>query len=135
VQQRGAVDLARLDADARWRSAVAWTRVQTAKPPKAQTLYRRQAVPGRGQIVRLVRLDASHDRARFPRVHAFVSYGRLIPWAKASAGTRAGTVGATSGHAELTGAVADAAGLCLRHHPAGQPSLARVEKHPGTGHA
>ena len=73
--------------------------VQTAKPHKAQTLYRLQTVPGIGKILSLVLRYESHDLARFPRVQKFVSYGRLIKCAKASAGKRDGTSGAKIGNA------------------------------------
>jgi hypothetical protein len=43
-----------------------------------------------------------HDLARFPRLQEFVSDGRLITWAQASAGKRSGTSGAKIGHASLT---------------------------------
>jgi hypothetical protein len=64
-----------------------------------------------------------------------VSSCRLGKWAKAAAGKRSGTAGATSGQASLTWAFAAAAGWCLRTHPAGQKSLARWEKTHGKGQA
>ncbi|HZA29244.1 MAG TPA: transposase [Gammaproteobacteria bacterium] len=64
-------------------------------------------------------LDERHDLARFPRVQDFVSYGRLVTCAKASAGTRDGTSGTQIGNASLTWAVSEAAVLFLRHTPAG----------------
>ena len=119
-QQSVEVDLALLDADDRGLSAVEWTIVQTAKQHHAPTRYRLPSVPGIGTILRLVRRYESHALARFPRVQAFVSSGRRIKGAKASAGTRSGTAGAKSGTADLTWACSDAAVLLLRHNPAGQ---------------
>lgn len=55
--------------------------------------------------------------------------------AKESAGKRSGTSGTTSGNASLQWAFSEAAGLCLRNHPAGQQSLARFEKQHGKGKA
>ena len=39
------------------------------------------------------------------------------------------------GHAYLTWAFSEAAGLCWRNNPAGQKYLARIEKKPGQGQA
>jgi hypothetical protein len=58
-----------------------------------------QTVPGIGKSRRLVLLDAMHDIARCPRGQDFVSYGRLVKWAKESAGTRSGTSGTKIGNA------------------------------------
>jgi len=82
-------------------------------------------VPGIGNILRLVLLDDLQTIDRVPRVHDCVSSCRLVTCAKASAGTLSGTSGATIGHASLQWAFAEAAGLLLRTHPAGQTSLAR----------
>jgi hypothetical protein len=68
-------------------------------------------------------------------VPAVVSSGRLVQWAKASAGKRYGTAGSTRGHAALPWAFAEAAVLLLRDHPAGQKDLTRVEKKHGQGTA
>ena len=64
-----------------------------------------------------------------------MSDGRLVTCAQASAGTRDGTSGRRSGHASLTWAFSAAAVRCLRHHPAGQKSLARLRKTHGQGKA
>jgi hypothetical protein len=88
-------------------------------------LYRLPSVPGLGQILRVVRLYASHDIPRFPRGQELVSSCRVGTGAKASAGQREGTSGTQSGKASLPWAFAEAAVLCLRHQPAGQQSLAR----------
>jgi transposase len=135
VQQSGDVDLALIDSDDQLLSDVELTIVQTAKQHQAQTLYRRQSVPGIGKILRLVLLDELHDLTRFPRVQDFVSSGRLVNCAKESAGTRSGTSGAKIGHADRTWAFAEAAVLFVRNHPAGQHYLARVENHHGKGNA
>lgn len=76
-----------------------------------------------------------HDIRRFPRVQAFVSYGRLVKCAKESAGKRYGTSGATIGNAYLTWAFSEAAVLCLRNNPAGQKYLARLATKHGKGKA
>jgi hypothetical protein len=76
-----------------------------------------------------------HDLHRFPRVQDFVSYCRLVKGAKASAGKRVGTSGTKIGHADLQWAFSEAAALFLRHNPAGQTRLARLEKKQGQGKA
>ena len=85
--------------------------------------------------MRLVLLYEIHDIQRFPRVQDFVSSCRLVQCAKESAGKRYGTSGAKMGHAYLTWAFSEAAGLFLRANPAGQKYLARVEKKHGKGKA
>jgi transposase len=72
---------------------------------------------------------------RFPRVQAFVSYGRLVKCTKESAGKRDGTSGAKIGHAYLAGAFSEAAVLFLRNNPAGQKYVARLENKHGKGNA
>jgi hypothetical protein len=94
-----------------------------------------QAVPGMGKILRVVLLDDIHAITRFPRGQDFVSSGRLVKGAKASAGKRSGTAGTKIGQAYLPWACSAAAVLCLRHTPAGHKSLARVEKKHGKGQA
>jgi hypothetical protein len=82
-----------------------------------------------------VRLYDIHAGHRFPRVQDGVSSGRLVTWARASAGQRDGTSGTTIGQAPLTWACAEAAVLCLSDHPAAQTYLARLEKKPEKGTA
>lgn len=62
--------------------------LKTAKQHAANPLDLRCTAPGIGEILRLVLVDEIHPIARFPRVHDCVSYGRLVKWAKASAGKR-----------------------------------------------
>jgi hypothetical protein len=88
VHQRSEVDLALMDADDRLLRELELAMVPTAKQHDANTFYRRQSVPGIGTILALVRLDEIHDLQRFPRVQEFVSDGRVVTGAKASAGTR-----------------------------------------------
>jgi transposase len=101
--------------------------IQTAKKHDANTLYLLQPVPGVGKILSLVRLDEIHDIARCPRVQDFVSYGRLVKWAKESSGKRLGTSGKKIGHAHLKWAFSEAAALFLRNNPQGQKYLVRLE--------
>jgi hypothetical protein len=135
VQKSVEVDLALSDHDARLRSAVALTIGQTAKPPKAHALSRRHSVPGLGTLGRVGLRYALHALTRCPRVQDFVSSCRLGTGAKASAGQRDGTAGKKRGHASLTGALAEAAVLLLRHKAQGQQLLARVEHKHGQGTA
>jgi transposase len=109
--------------------------LNTAKRPAANTRYLLRTVPGIGEILSLVVLYEIHDIQRFPRVQACVSYGRLVPCAKASAGTRSGTSGTKMGNAYLTWAFSEPAVLFLRANPAGQTSRARVEKKHRPGKA
>jgi hypothetical protein len=135
VQQRLAVDLALLGPyDPRLRD-VELAGLTTATPHAAHTRSRRRPVPGSGALLRLVRLDELQHLARFPRGHALVSSGRLVKWAKASAGKRSGTSGTQLGHASRKWAVSAAAGLVRRNQLAGQHSLARVENTHGQGQA
>jgi len=83
-----AVDRAPLDSEDALRRALAWAMVTTAQQHDATTLDLLQPVPGSGQILRLVRWDAIHDLARFPRGQDCVASGRLVTWAQAAAGKR-----------------------------------------------
>jgi hypothetical protein len=135
VHKSIAVDLARITSyDARLRD-VARTIVNAAQHHDAHTLSLRQTVPGSGKILCLVLLYDIHAVTRFPRGQDCVSSGRLGQCARAAAGTRYGTAGATIGKAHLQWACSDAAVLCLRDHPAAQTYLARLEKKQAQGHA
>jgi transposase len=109
--------------------------VKSAKQHDANTFYRLRSVPGVGKILALVLLDEIHDIHRFPRVQDFVSYARLVKCAKESAGKRYGTSGKKIGNASLKWACSEAAVLLLRHNPAGQKSLATLERNHGKGKA
>jgi transposase len=98
-QKRVEVDLALIGSYDQLRSDVELTIVQTAKQHDAHPLSRRQSVPGIGKILRVVLLYEIHDLSRFPRGQAFVSYGRLVQCAQASAGKCSGTSGAKIGNA------------------------------------
>jgi len=135
VQKHVEVDLALIDSYDQLLNDVELTLVQTAKQHEAQTLYRRQSVPGIGKILSLVWLYEIHDITRFAQVQDFVSYCRLVKCAKESAGTRYGTSGAKVGHAYLTWAFSAAAVRFLRNHPAGPQYLARFERTHGKGKA
>ena len=135
VQKSVEVDLALIDHYDRLLSDVELTIVQTAKQHNAQALYRLQSVPGIGKILSLVLLYEIHDITRFPRVQDFVSYGRLVKCAKASAGKRYGTSGKKIGNAYLKWAFSEAAVLFLRNNAQGQKFLARLEKKHGKGKA
>jgi transposase len=135
VQKSSAVDLALIDDYDRLLTTLELDLVQTAKAHDAQTCYRLRSIPGVGKILALVLLYDIHDIHRFPRVQEFVSYCRLVKCAKESAGTRDGTSGKKIGNADLKWACSEAAVLCLRHNPAGQKDLARLEKNHGKGKA
>src|SRR5712691_9356452 len=99
VHKSIAVDLALITYDDELLRDVALSLVNTAKPHDANTRYLLHTVPGLGTILRLVLLYDMHEVARFPRVQDFAASGRLVKWARESAGTRSGTSGAQIGHA------------------------------------
>ena len=88
-----------------------------------------------GQIRSLVLRDAIQDLRRFPRGQDCAASARFVTGRKDSAGNRLGPSGKNIGHAHLTGALSEAAPLCLRQHPAGQQLLGRVEKQHDKGQA
>lgn len=135
VHKSIAVDLALMTYDDQLLTDLELTIVNSAKPHDANTFDRLRSIPGVGKILALVLLDDLHDSHRFPRVQDFVSYGRLVKRAQESAGTRVGTSGTKIGQASLTWAFSEAAALFLRHTPAGQTRLARVEHTHGQGNA
>jgi transposase len=135
VQKRLEGDLALLGYYDRLLTELERCMVNTAKAHKAQIFYRLRSIPGVGKILALVLLDEIHDIPRFPRVQEFVSYCRLVKCANESAGKRYGTSGTKIGNAYLKWAFSEAAVLFLRNHPAGQKSLARLEKKHGKGKA
>jgi transposase len=135
VQQSIAVDLTRLDSADRLLTDLERALVQTAQAHEAQTFSRLRSLPGGGQLLALVRLDEIHARHRFPRGQAFVSSGRLVTCATASAGKRAETAGKKIGHADLQWAFSEAAVLCWRNPPAGPKDLARSERTHGKDNA
>jgi len=128
-------DLALLTSDDALRRDGERSLVQTAQHHDAHTRYLLHTVPGIGTMLRLVLLDDIHDSARCPRGQDVASSCRLITGARASAGQRAGTSGATIGNAQLTGACSEAAVVCVRENPAAQPLLSRFEHKHGTGTA
>jgi transposase len=135
VHKSLAVDLALITSDDALRRDGERSIVTTAKHHDANTRYLRHTVPGIGTILRLVLLDDIHAIARFPRGQDVASSCRLITCARASAGQRSGTSGATIGNAHLTWAFSEAAVLCWRDHPAAQQLLSRFEHKHGTGKA
>jgi transposase len=135
VQKTIAVDLALIEDSDRRLSDLELSIVKTAKQPDAHTFYRLRSTPGVGKIWALVMRYESHDIRRFPRVQDVVSYCRVVQWAKESAGKRWGTSGKKIGTAHLRWALAEAAPVFLRHNPAGQTYLARLEKTQGQGQA
>ena len=129
------VDLALITYDDELLRDVERTIVNTAKHHDANTLSLLPTVPGIGKILSLVLRYELHDIERFPRVQDFVSYCRLVKWAKESAGKRHGTSGTKIGNAHLKWAFSEAAVLFLRDHPAAQKYLARLEKKHDKGKA
>jgi transposase len=135
VHKSIAVDLALSTYDDQLLGDMELSLIQAATHHDANTLYLWQTVPGIGKILRLVRLYEIHAMARFPKGQDVVSYGRLVTCAKASAGKRLGTSGPKIGNAPLKWALSEAAVLFLRHNPAGQQYMARVENKHHKGKA
>jgi transposase len=135
VQTSMEVDVALIPHDDQLLTDLELSIVKAATHHDANTLSLWPTVPGIGKMLRLVRLDESHDMDRFPRGQDGVSSGRLVKSAKASAGKRLGTSGKHIGHAPLQWAFSEAAAVCLRQNPAGQKRLARVAHQHGQGNA
>lgn len=135
AQQSIAVDLALITHYDQRLTDLELSIVQAAKHHDPHTLYLLPTVPGIGKILSLVRLYEIHDLDRFPRVQDVVSDWRLVKSAKESAGKRVGPSGKNIGNAHLTWAFSEAAALFLRHNPAGQKRLARLEHKHGQGKA
>jgi transposase len=135
VQKSIEVDLALIEHDDHLLSDLELYLVRRAKHHDADISYRLRSIPGVGKILALVLLYEIHDSHRFPRVQAFVSYGRLVRCAKESAGKRYGSTGAKIGNAYLKWAFSEAAVRFLRNNPAGQKAWARVERKHGRGKA
>jgi transposase len=129
------VDLALIDYYDRLLTDLELYIVKTARQQDAHTLYLLQTVPGIGKILSLVLLYATHQIDRFPRMQDFVSYCRLVKYAKESAGKRSGTSGKKIGNAYLKWAFSEAAVLFLRNNAQGQQCLTRLEKKHGKGKA
>jgi transposase len=135
VQKSIAVDLSRSGSYDELLRDVDVTVVKTAKHHDANTLYRRQTVPGIGKILRRVRLYAIHQIDRVPRGQECASSCRLVKCAKVSNRKRSGTSGAKIGQAHLKWAFSEAAVFFRRENPAGQTFLARLEKKHDQGTA
>jgi transposase len=129
------VDLALITYDDELLQDLELAILKTAKQHDAHTLDLLQPVPGIGKILSLVLLDEIHDLGRFPTGQDFGSSCRLVKCAKESAGKRLGTSGKKIGNAHLKWAFSEAAALFLRHNPAGQQYLARLERKPDQGKA
>jgi transposase len=135
VQKTIEVDLTLITSYDELLKALELSILKTARQHDAHTLSLLQTVPGIGKILSLVLLYDIHDIDRFASVQDFVSSCRLVKCAKESAGKRLGTSGKKIGNGHLTWAFSEAATLFLRNNPAGQISLARLEKKHGKGKA
>ena len=98
VRKTLAGEVSLIDHDDQLLGAVARSLTRRAKTHDGQTFARLQSVPGIGQILALVMLYEMQDIRRFPRVHEFVSYCRLVKCAKESNGKRLGTSGKKIGN-------------------------------------
>jgi transposase len=101
VQMNLAVDLALVDGDDPLLADVERSIEKIAQGHEPVSLACLRTITGVGDILALVMLDEIEDIARFPQVHAFVSYGRLVKSARESNGTRHGPSGKQIGNAHL----------------------------------
>jgi transposase len=109
--------------------------VRHAKQHDANTFHLLDTIPGVGKILALVMLYEIHDIGRFATVQDFASYCRLVKPKKESAGKVYGNSGGKIGNAHLKWAFSEAAVGFLRHNPAGQAYLARLEAKHGKAKA
>ena len=135
VQTSMETDLAFLDFSDTRLSQLELFLTRPAQGPEAHSFSWLRTVPGIGQILALTLLDEIHASARFQRVQEFVSYGRLVQWARQSAGKNYGPSGQQIGNVPLKWAFAEAAVLFLRPNPQGQQRLARLEHKHGQAKA
>jgi hypothetical protein len=134
-QQRLEVALALLSDDDARRRAVELTILNTATHHDANTLSLRHTGPGIGKSLRRGLRSEIPAINRLPTGQALGAYGRLVTWAKESAGNRVGTAGTKIGTAHRPWAFSDAAGLFRRDPPPAQKDLARLGKKPDQGQA
>jgi transposase len=135
VQQHMAVDLALVDCDDPLLADLERSIEQTAQGHDPVSLALVRTIPGVGNILALVLRDAIEDIARFPRVQAFVSSGRLVKSARESNGKRHGPSGKKIGNAHLTWAFAEAAVRLLKNNEPAQKYLPQLANRHGKGKA
>jgi len=135
VQQNIAVDLALVDCDDPLLAELARSIEKTAHGHAPGSLALWRPIPGVGNILALVMRYESEPITRFPRGQAFVSSCRLVKSAQEAHGKRYGPSGKKIGHAHLTWAVAEAAGLFLKNNEPAQTYLAKLATRHGKGKA
>jgi transposase len=129
------VDVSLIDHYDQLLKEVEGSLTRSAKTDEVQTCARLQSVPGIGQILAVVLLYEIHDIPRFPRVQDFVSYCRLVKWAKESNGKRLGTSGKKIGNVHLRWACAEAAVLFIRQSQPGKEYVAKLAHKHGKAKA
>jgi transposase len=129
------VDVSLIDHYDQLLGAVELYLTRSAKAHDVQTFARLQSVPGIGESLALVILYERQDISRFPRVHEFLSYGRLVKCAKASSGKKLGTSGKKIGNVHLRWALAEAAVLFRRQSQPGKAYFATLEHQHGKAKA
>jgi transposase len=135
VQKNMAVDLALVDCSDPLLADLERSREKTAQGHDPVSLALLRTIPGVGTILALVRRDAIAEIARFPRVQAFVSYGRLVKRARESNGKRHGPSGKKIGNAHLTWACSEAAVLLLKHNEPAKQYRTQLANRHGKGKA
>ena len=135
VRKAIAVDVSLIDHYDQLLGEVELYLTRSAKTDDVQAFARLQSVPGIGQMLALVMLYEIQDSARFPRVHDFVSYCRLVKCAKESNGKRLGTSGKKIGNVHLRWAFAEAAILFLRQNQLGKEYFTKLERKHGKAKA
>jgi transposase len=135
VPQNMAVDTALIDVYDPLLVELERSIEQTAHRHDPVSLALLHTSPGVGTILALVLRYEIEAIARFPRVQAFVSYGRLVKSARESHGERYGTNGQKSGNAHRKWAFSEAAVRFLKHNEPAQKDLTKLANRHGQGKA
>ena len=109
--------------------------LKAAKSHDPQSLRILQTVWGIGPILSLTILYEIHTIERFPRVHDFLSYSRLVKCQKESAGKNYGSSGKKIGNVYLKWAFSEAAVLFILGNKPGMEFLQKLERQHGKGKA
>ena len=108
---------------------------RTAKVDDVQTYQRLRTIPGVGPILALVLLYEMHQVERFEHAGQFLSYARLAPCDRESAGKKLGSGGKKIGNAHLRWAFGEIACLFLRGSERARQWKQKQEKKHGTAKA
>jgi len=107
---------------------------------KTSQLYQKElsilsSARGMGRIIALTILFEVDSIDRFPSVHDFASYSRVVKCTHESAGKKYGTGGAKIGNPYLKYAFSEAACLVAKYNPSIKTYLQKMERKHGKGKA